>query len=124
MNFLNKNQIFINKNDMKLIISENQLKLIANHINENVILVKENVKDTTLALLTLAGVKLSGQNKFIADNALKDVDSLDEISKIMNSVDTLEAFTSEVDKLVPKASEKIKNNITKIVDNLSKIRNN
>ena len=124
MNFLNKNQIFINKNDMKLIISENQLKLIANHINENVILVKENVKDTTLALLTLAGVKLSGQNKFIADNALKDVDSLDEISKIMNSVDSLEAFTSEVDKLVPKASEKIKNNITKIVDNLSKIRNN
>ena len=124
MNFLNKNQIFINKNDMKLIISENQLKLIANHINENVILVKENVKDTTLALLTLAGVELNGQNKFIADNALKDVDSLDEISKIMNSVDSLEAFTSEVDKLVPKASEKIKNNITKIVDNLSKIRNN
>lgn len=108
----------------KLIISESQLKSIANYILESEKMLNENFKDLALCLLHLNGKKLSGQNEFIANESLKNPQILDELDSILSDMSKLEPFLKKLDVTIPNSSGSIMNNLGTILLNLSKNKKN
>lgn len=86
----------------KLVISENQLKVISNYIfNNEKRVITEGFSDLTLGLLLLMGVSLTGQNEMTANNAVKDPNIIRQIEEIMSDTDKLEKFMDKVEERIP-----------------------
>jgi hypothetical protein len=107
---------------MKLKITQKQLDtIILNEQKNRLNILTETTKEVVLSIAMLAGIKLSGQNEFVAKNALKD-------AKIMSEVkDTLEddvKINDLVDSMVDKGMKDPKNmlfkNADKIISNFNK----
>lgn len=106
----------------KLIVTERQLKVITQHINEGVI--NEGFKEITLGLLLLAGANLSGQNKAIAQSALKDPSVVSKLDDALSDINKLESMVDGIEGNLPDASDIIRNNVDKIKASLSYMKNN
>lgn len=106
----------------KLIITKKQLGVISKHIHEsNEIVINEGFKEVALGLLLLSGAKLSGQNKSIADEALKNHNIINKIDNIIGNISQLDAMIVKIEKIIPNTGETIKNNLYQIkteIDNL------
>ena len=107
----------------KLIISEKQLRVITQHINEsdkalNEILtegiIEEGFKEIALSLLMLAGVGLSGQNQAIAQDALSNQEIVQKVDAVLTDTVQLNKLVDRIDKKMPGAAELIQKNADQI----------
>lgn len=115
-------KVFIIKhNRMKLLITESQLEIIVNHIqetNKQKTILIEGWKDIVLGTAMLMGIELSGLNSEIAKKALTDLETIKKIndtigsSKLEKVAETLEGGG------LKDAMSKIQNNAQKIKEKL------
>lgn len=105
---------------MKLKISEAQLEIIINHIQESNYpkpLIEEGWKEVVLGTAMLLGVNLSGVNAQTAQNALNDEQIIKQIEN------TLE--TDKIDQLAQTLEDAGLNNAKeKMISNANKLKNN
>ena len=116
-------KVFIIKhNRMKLLITESQLEIIVNHIQETTkqkTILIEGWKDIVLGTAMLMGIELSGLNAEIAKKALTDLETIQKIndtigsSKLEKVAETLEGGG------LKDAMSKIQNNAQKIKEKLA-----
>lgn len=107
---------------MKLKITQKQLDtIILNEQNSRLNILTETTKEVVLSIAMLAGVKLSGQNEFVAKNALKDAKIMSEVKDTLEDDDKINDF---VDSMVDKGMKDPKNmlfkNADKIISNFNK----
>lgn len=110
----------------KLIITEKQLSIITQHINETYKplfegVVEEGFKDIALGLLMLAGATLSGQNKAIAQDALNNNEIVQKIDATLSDTTELNRLISRIDKHMPNAGQLIQQNADKIKSTINYI---
>lgn len=109
----------------RIIISERQMGIIINHINDNNnFLMNEGFKEVALGLLMLAGVNLSGQNKEVAEKSIKDNNILTQIDDIVNDINKLDNVVEKIDKTMPNTGDLIKNNLYQIKTKINADINN
>jgi hypothetical protein len=116
--------IFINKVIMKKIkITKKQYETILEHEKNNRSLLKEN--NMLLGLSLLAGVKLTGQNEFLAKNSLSDTKVLNQIKNTLESDDKLKELVDQFKEKGMKNPEiLLSDNANKIVDNYNNYSEN
>ena len=107
---------------MKLKITQKQLDtIILNEQNSRLNILTETTKEVVLSIAMLAGVKLSGQNEFVAKNALKDTKIMSEVKDTLEDDDKINDL---VDSMVDKGMKDPKNmlfkNADKIISNFNK----
>lgn len=107
---------------MKLKITQKQLDtIILNEQNSRLNILTETTKEVVLSIAMLAGVKLSGQNEFVAKNALKDAKIMSEVKDTLEDDDKINDL---VDSMVDKGMKDPKNmlfkNADKIISNFNK----
>lgn len=95
----------------KLIISENQLKMLSNHILNNTEVIQEGFSDVTLGALYLIGVDLTGQNEAIGQRAINDPKIIKQIDDFMSNTDKLNNFIEKVEVRVPNIRDLIQNKL-------------
>jgi len=107
----------------KLIITENQLKVIARHINEsdkalNELLsesvLEEGFKEIALSILMLAGATLSGQNKAIAQDALTNQQIIKQVDNVLADSNKFNSIIKMIDSKLPNSGKLIQKNADKI----------
>lgn len=114
----------------KVIITKNQLNIISNYISENEIvrgtldgdLINENFKSVALSILLLSGANLSGQNKSVADDALKNHNIINQVKSVLSDMSKLDNMIIKIDKIIPNSGEKIKNNLYQIQTSLEDLK--
>lgn len=114
----------------KLIVTEQQLQVIAQHIDENDKalnellsegVIEEGFKEIALSLLMLAGVTLSGQNKAIAQDALTNDQIVQQIDATLADTTELNKVISRIEKKMPGAAEKILQNADQVKSTINYI---
>jgi len=114
----------------KLIVTEKQLQIITQHINEsndtlNKLLsegiIEEGFKDIALGLLMLAGATLTGQNKAIAQKALENQEIVQKIDATLSDTSELNKVINRIDSKMPNAGQMIQQNADKIKSTISYI---
>jgi hypothetical protein len=81
----------------KLKITQKQYDaIILNEQKSRLNILTENTKEVVLSVASLAGVKLSGQNDFIAKEALKDEKTIDLIKSTLESEDKVKELADSM----------------------------
>lgn len=119
----------------KIKITENQLKLIINYINENNVIkdvlredyfnnkqsINEGWKEVILGTAMLLGLNLSGQNKILAQDSLKNPKIMAQIKSTLESDKIDDLATSLEDAGLKNALDKIETNAKTIEAKFNKI---
>lgn len=103
----------------KLIITEQQYQLILNYQDKQQL--NEGWKEIVLGTAMLLGVNLSGQNKLIAQDAIKNQQILTQIKNTLESDKIEDLSQSLEDAGLRNALDKIENNAKTIEDKFNKI---
>jgi len=107
----------------KLIITEEQLRVITQHIDENDKALnellsegalEEGFKEIALSLLMLAGATLSGQNQAVAQDALDNTEIIQQVDNVLNNPAKFASIVKMIDSKLPNGGELIKKNAEKI----------
>jgi hypothetical protein len=107
----------------KIKITKKQYETILEHEKNNRSLLKEN--NMLLGLSLLAGVKLTGQNEFLAKNSLSDTKVLNQIKNTLESDDKLKELVDQFKEKGMKNPEiLLSDNANKIVDNYNNYSEN
>lgn len=107
---------------MKLKITQKQFDaIVLNEQNNRLNILTENTKEVVLSVAMLAGVKLSGQNEFVAKNALKDAKILSDVKHTLEDDGKIKDL---IDSMVEKGMKDPKTmlfaNADKIISNFNK----
>lgn len=107
----------------KLIITESQYKLIVNYQNKNKQSLQEGWKEIVLGTAMLLGLNLSGQNKLIAQDSIKNKDILSQIKNTLESDKIEDLAQSLEDAGLRNAMNRIENNAKDIETKFNKFAN-
>lgn len=105
----------------KLIITKNQFSIIIEHINNEKKIINEGWRDIVLGTAMLLGLPLTGQNKIVAQDALKNEKIMGNIKTTLES-DKLDDIAISLEEIGLKdALFKLKNNTKEIEIKYNKI---
>lgn len=110
----------------KIRITENQYQLIVNYQNNNLnesIVLKEGWKEIVLGTAMLLGLNLSGQNKLIAQDSIKNKAILGQIKNTLESDKIEDIAQSLEDAGLRNAMDRIELNAKSIEDKFNKFAN-
>lgn len=86
------------------------------------VLLTEGTKELVLSIALLAGLKLTGQNEYIANNAIKDSKNLSLIKKTLEDENKIKELVDSMDeKGMKNASDTLSKNADKIVKKFNEI---
>jgi hypothetical protein len=107
----------------KLIVTEEQLRVITQHIDENDKalnellsegVIEEGFKEIALSILMLAGATLSGQNQAVAQDALNNTEIIKQVDNVLNNQTKFNSIVKMIDNKLPNSGKLIMKNAEKI----------
>jgi hypothetical protein len=102
----------------KIKITKKQYETILEHEKDNRSLLKEN--NMLLGLSLLAGIKLTGQNEFLAKNSLSDGKFLNQIKDTLESDDKIKELVDQLkEKGMKNPENTLSTNAQKIIDSFN-----
>lgn len=106
--------------------SENRLKessnIIINEDTNSSLILNEGFKDVVLSVAMLLGIGLTGQNKLIAQNAVKNSNTMAEVKSTLENEDKIKSLVDAMkNKGMEDPSDVLSKNAEKLIDNYNKI---